>query len=232
MLRHRLIHVNLPLRTNLETANEDIEHCFFMTQGFASVVANNHDRTSIEVGLVGYGGVTGCAAILRSDQSPNATFMQFAGSAYRISITDLREVMDGSKAVSKTLTTYVHAFMVQNSQTALSNAKARIDERLARWLLMAHDRIGTRKFRITHEFLALMLAVHRPGVTTALHELEAKGAIKSNRTEVTVVDRAALRAIAGWSYGLAEMEYERLFGSRNADGTIVVAPSFDELAGA
>ena len=107
---------------------------------------------------------------------------------------------------------YVQAFGVQTSHTAISNAQARLDIRLARWLLMAHDRIGNDVLPLTHEFLSLMLAVRRPGVTDALNMLRKRGLILYKRGEITVRDRKGLERTAGESYGTPEAEYRRLIG--------------------
>jgi CRP-like cAMP-binding protein len=216
LLEGNLHPVDLPLKTNLEAANTNIESCFFLASGVASVVATGKSGQAIEVGLIGSEGVTGSAPILGSTRSPHATFMQVAGSGFQIGSSHLREAMRNSKSLAETLTKFVHTFMVQISQTALVNGKASVDERLARWLLMAHDRVDSPQFHITHEFLALMLGVRRPGVTNALHDLEGKGVIRSKRNELIVLDRRGLEAAAGWSYGVPEAEYARLFGSVNA----------------
>ena len=95
----------------------------------------------------------------------------------------------------------------------MTNGHALIEERLARWLLMAHDRLDGDAMALTHEFLALMLGVRRPGVTVGLHFLEGKGLIKSTRGVVTVIDRGSLEELADGSYGVPEAEYDRLFGT-------------------
>jgi CRP-like cAMP-binding protein len=107
---------------------------------------------------------------------------------------------------------FAQVFMTQVAQTALANGRAKIGERLARWLLMAHDRLDDEELRLTHEFIAVMLGVRRPGVTDALNELEGKGLIRSTRGAIRVVNRAGLEAIAGATYGVPESEYRRLIG--------------------
>jgi hypothetical protein len=102
--------------------------------------------------------------------------------------------------------------MVQASQTALANGRGRLDERLARWLLMWDDRLRPNSLTVTHEFLALLLGVRRTGITDALHALEGKGLIRSIRSNVRVLDRAGLELIAGGFYGIPEAQYERSFG--------------------
>ena len=219
LLEPHLHLTELPLNMNLEPPNTPIESCFFLTDGIASVVANGRNGKTIEVGLIGREGVTGSAAILGSTQSPNGTFMQLPGTGYRIAVSQLKGAMRKSVTLSETLTKFVYSFMIQKSQTALVNGRGTIDERLARWLLMAHDRVPSPTFYITHEFLALMLGVRRPGVTDALNELEGKGLIRSRRNQVSILDRKGLEAAAGWSYGLAEAEYQRVFGIGASTGT-------------
>ncbi|RYF03393.1 MAG: helix-turn-helix domain-containing protein, partial [Oxalobacteraceae bacterium] len=104
------------------------------------------------------------------------------------------------------------AYATQTTYTALSNAVHTIEERLARWLLMSHDRQDENAIPLTHEFMALMLGVRRPSVTIALHSLEGLGLIKANRGVVTIKQRAELEEFACASYGVPEMEYERLIG--------------------
>jgi len=106
----------------------------------------------------------------------------------------------------------VQAFMVQMGQTALANGSFSLEQRLARWLLMCHDRVDGNDLATTHEFLSLMLGVRRAGVTVALQAFEERGLIATQRGQVTVLNRARLEAVAGDSYGAAEAEYERLIG--------------------
>ncbi len=219
LLEPNMHFVDLPLQMRLEPPNTPIESCFFLSDGIASVVVTGKNGKTIEVGLIGREGVTGSAAILGGTQTPNTIYMQVAGHGHQIAARHLKEAMRKSGSLSETLTKFVHAIMIQKSQTALVNSKGRIEERLARWLLMAHDRVPAPKFHITHEFLALMLGVRRPGVTEALHQLEGKSLIRSNRNEVVIRDRAGLEAVADWCYGVAEAEYHRIFGFNASTGT-------------
>ena len=212
--------VDLPLKMRLEPPHTPIESCFFPSEGIASVVATGRNGKTIEVGLIGREGMTGSVAILGSTQSPNAIFMQVAGNGHKISIRHLKEAMRKSPGLSEMLTKFIYSFMIQTSQTALVNGRGTIDERLARWLLMAHDRMSAPKLHITHEFLSLMLGVRRPSVTDALHQLEGRGLIRSSRNEVVVRDRSGLEAAAAWCYGMAEAEYNRVFGIYDSTGTV------------
>jgi hypothetical protein len=97
--------------------------------------------------------------------------------------------------------------------TALANGRYKIEERLARWLLMVDDRAGGEPLQLTHDFLAIMLGTRRAGVTVALNELQKRGIIETKRRAILVKDRGALREVANGSYGVPEAEYHRLFGS-------------------
>jgi CRP-like cAMP-binding protein len=93
---------------------------------------------------------------------------------------------------------------------AVANGRVTLEERLARWLLMAHDRLESDELPLTHEFLSLMLGVRRAGVTTTVHSLESSGLIKSQRGKISVIDREGLEKIAGSYYGVPEAEWQRL----------------------
>ncbi|NNH68144.1 Crp/Fnr family transcriptional regulator, partial [Rhizobium laguerreae] len=112
--------------------------------------------------------------------------------------------------VRQLLLRYVHTCELQLAHSALAAAKFNVHQRLARWLLMCHDRIDGNHLPLTHDFLALMLGIRRAGVTNELHILEGMHAIKSTRGNVRILDRNKLIEIAGGCYGVPELEYERL----------------------
>jgi CRP-like cAMP-binding protein len=118
--------------------------------------------------------------------------------------------METSKSLRMLLLRYVQVFMVQTAHTAISNARGRLDARLARWLLMAHDRVRDETLPLTHEFLSLMLGVRRAGVTEALHSLESQKLIYTGTRKVAVRNRKGLERVAGSSYGTPETEFRRL----------------------
>ena len=203
--------VDLPVPRQLERANKVIEHVYFLDRGFASVVANGQEARSIEVGLIGREGMTGIAVILGTDRSPNEIFMQLAGDGWRVPTDRLRHAQERSATLSRDLLRYAHLFLVQTSQTALSNGRSKIDERLARWLLMAHDRADSDQLKLTHDFLATMLGVRRPGVTVALNLLERQGLIRVKRGVISLIDRKGLQELSNGAYGAPEAEARRLF---------------------
>src|SRR5580693_1873051 len=133
------------VRHEIERPNRRIDAVYFMEAGIASIVAVQADETQVEVGLVGREGMTGTAVVLGGDQSPHSTYIQVAGEAQWIKADQLRKAMKASDTLHALLLKYVQAFMVQTTHTAIANARAQIDRRLARWILMAHDRPGNEK---------------------------------------------------------------------------------------
>jgi CRP-like cAMP-binding protein len=201
--------VDLDVRLILEAPNDPISHVYFVESGLVSIVGTAAPEHRIEIGMVGYEGMTGLSIVLGGDRSANETLVQASGSALRISTESLRGMLAASSSLTTTLLRYVNVFMVQGSQTALANGRGRLDERLARWLLMWDDRISPDTVTVTHEFLALLLGVRRPGVTDTMHDLEGRGLIRSTRSKIEIRDRRGLRAAANGFYGIPEAEYER-----------------------
>jgi CRP-like cAMP-binding protein len=206
--------VSLGPRQRLEGPNRKIRNAYFIERGIASVVAlSKGDRRQASVALVGQDGMTGLAAVLGADRSPNETFMQVEGEGQCIAAQDLRRMMAESGSLVSSLMRYAHAYAIQVAQTALANTQGKVEERLARWLLMAHDRIEGDSLALTHELLAATLGVRRSGVTAALHRLAAHTLISTARGSVTVLDRSGLEATANGLYGVPEAESARLFPS-------------------
>jgi CRP-like cAMP-binding protein len=204
--------VDLPVRFQLERRNRVIEHVYFFESGLASVVANGSGDGSVEVGLIGREGMSGLAVVMAADRTPNETFMQVAGKGLRIAAPALNRAMEQSASLRRALLRYGHAFFVQTAYTAMANGRSKLEERLARWLLMAHDRIDGDELALTHEFLALMLGVRRPGVTVALNLLESSGLIQAGRGRIAIIDREGLEKSSNGAYGPPEAEFHRLFG--------------------
>ena len=212
LLRPHLEFVRLDVNQVLERPGDLISHVYFIESGLISMVGTTKPNHRIEVGMIGYEGMTGYGVVLGNNRSANELLVQSEGSAQRIATPLLREIMGSSQSLTSTLLNYVHTFMVQSSQTALANGRGRLDERLARWLLMWHDRLESNEFPTTHEILALLLGVRRAGVTVALHELEGRGLIRSLRGRIRIVDRLGLQLAASGFYGIPECEYERSIG--------------------
>ena len=201
--------VTLELRQVLEPANKPIKHNYFLSRGLASVIAIGKNGNRLEVGLIGREGMTGLPVVTGNDRSPNETFIQVQGNGSRIKAEPLREAIEKSRSLHNALLQFVHTFMILTAHTALSNGTATLEDRLARWLLMAQDRLGGDEVPLTHEFLSLMLGVRREGVTVALNALKQKGFIRLMRGSIQVADRRSLIAGANGSYGISEAAVRR-----------------------
>lgn len=191
--------IDLPLRKRLADRHRRIEHVYFIDSGIASVLADG-TGAPIEVGLIGREGLSAISAIMGSERSHHEVFMQLPGTGRRIRADILREADERSLTLHRVLMRYVHAFFVQISQTALANGRSRIEQRLARWLLLCHDRIDGDNILITHEFMSLMLGTPRPGVTVAIQHLVSEGLISQHRGSVTILDRPGLLEKCGGIY--------------------------------
>jgi CRP-like cAMP-binding protein len=204
--------VDMPRSLMIAAANQPMRHAYFPETAIGSIVAISREGHQAEVGLFGCDGFSPTELVLGSEQTPNQIIIQGAGDGWRMPAGELLTALEADGALRALLTRYAHTITIQASYTALSNAVHPVNERLARWLLMCHDRTPGNELALTHEFLAIMLAVRRPSVTTALHVLEGEGLIRTERGSVTIRDRRGLEHFAGDAYGKPEAEYERLIG--------------------
>jgi CRP-like cAMP-binding protein len=213
LLQEHLRPVRLEQRQEMEVPDRPIRHACFMEEGIASVVAGSPGNR-VEIGMIGREGVTALAVIAGTDRSPHATFMQSQGAAWSIETAALSTAMAASAGLRTMLLRFSQVFLLQTAETAAANARLRLEGRLARWLLMAQDRMGQPDIPMTHEFLSAMLGVRRAGITETLAILEDAKAIHARRGQIVVRDRQVLKQRAGDLYGVPEAEYERLIGKR------------------
>lgn len=199
MLERHLQPVDLPVRKPLSARNKRIENVYFPDSGIVSVVANGDH--AIEVGIIGRDGMTGVSVVLgANEKSPHETYVQVAGNGQHITANNLREAIEASGTLHAALLHYVNSFLTQVTETALANGRHKIEERLARWLLMADDRLDGNEIPLTHEFLGVMMGTSRPGVTVALLELERRGWITHRRGVMTIIDREGLIGSSAGAY--------------------------------
>jgi CRP-like cAMP-binding protein len=174
------------------------------------VVAGRADGEKIEVGMIGREGMSALAVVNENGRSPHECFVQIAGEAQTASADHLRRWMRTSDTVRRRFLRYSQTMGLQVAYTALANGRNSLEERLARWLLMCHDRVEADQIPLTHEFLSIMLGVRRAGVTEAMQALEGGKMIEPSRGTVRIVNRRALEERAGHAYGTPEREYDRL----------------------
>ena len=208
LLSAHLQRVELKRGDVLFEPHSPIDHVYFFEGGLSSEIAISSGKR-LEVGCIGREGFSATPVALGVDTTPHQAFMQVGGPALRIETTHFQAAIDANATLRRIVHLYAHVFMIQIAATALADAKCLVEQRLARWLLMAHDRLGD-ELPLTHDFFALMLGVRRPSVTDALHILEERQCIKSERSLVTIRNRAKLEGLAGDAYGVPEAEYRRL----------------------
>lgn len=203
--------VSLDLGTTIYQTDERIADVYFVHTGVVSLVADMEDGASVEVGLVGNEGMVGLPVVLGDDLSPNHAIVQIADGAMRMSVKALREELKHEGALLGLLLRHTLAMLKQVSQTAACNGSHTIGQRLARWLLMCHDRVPGDELRLTQEFISQMLGIRRSGVSEAAILLQAAGLISYSRGHITIVNRQGLEEFACECYGIVKAEYDRLF---------------------
>lgn len=202
--------VELPRGTYLARSGEPFDYIYFLASGVGSIIAVTPQGNRAEVGIFGTDGYVPTSAVASADSSPHDVVIQLDAVAYRMPYELFRGWMGRNRNLSIVMIRSIEAFSIQLSYTAVSNAIHEVSVRLARWLLMCHDRVDGNEVALTHEFLSLMLAVRRPSVTTSLHLLEGHGFIKSERSRIVIRNRRAMEEFARDAYGKPEEEYRRL----------------------
>ena len=203
------------LRQVLIAPHTAIEAAYFPEEGFVSVTLDG-ENGRVEIGIVGREGVVGASPILLGDgRSPHTHFVQMGGRTLRVDADVLRTAVEGRPALRLLLHRYIQIQYVQTAQTAFTNARGNTVTRLARWLLMCHDRIDDNMVTVTQDFMSFMLGVERPGVTASLRALQKDSFVRKHRGKVEILDRDGLLDLAGDSYGGAEVEYARLIEGRS-----------------
>jgi len=204
--------VELDFGVILSEAGEPIRHVYFPTGGFISLIAALQDQASLEVGLIGNEGMLGVSLVLGVDTSPMRALVQGSGSALRMPAAIFRGELERSQALRRNLDRYVYVLLAQLAQTAACTCFHVLEARLARWLLMTHDRAHADHFFLTHALLSNMLGVRRSGVTRAAGALQRRKLIHYSRGDVTVLDRKGLEKASCECYAAVIADYDRLLG--------------------
>ena len=196
--------IPLELKHLLYKPGEPIQHVYFPGGGFCSVLAVLEDGNMVEVATIGREGMVGVSAVIDGNPPPSATMVQAeTDTCYRMTAEAFRREMDRRGAFYKLLTRWAEALVGFIMQSTACNAVHSVEQRLARWLLMAQDRIAKDEFPLTQEFVAMMLGTTRPTVTVVAGTLQRAGLIKYHRGHVTVVDREGLESASCECYRAA-----------------------------
>lgn len=203
---------DLPPGSPVTVPGQPIEDIYFPLDCVISTVQELSDGSTIETGLTGIEGLAGIQVWLRQHTTPASTFVQVPGRACRMSTEDfIREVRDRVSPLNDLLANYVHAFLVLTSLTAACNRLHSVDERLCRWLRMTYNRSQRTDFPLRHEFLAQMLGVHRPTVSTAASMLQKAGLINYRYGKLAILDPDGLAEGACECYHVMESQFDGIF---------------------
>ena len=202
--------VELAFADVLYTPGQSLSHIYFPTTSFISLIMPIDDSSSIEVGLIGNEGMFGIPLVLGVKVSPVRAVVQGGGSALRMDAVTFCRELARSQALQCAIDRYVFVHLSQLAQKAACTRFHVIEARLARWLLMTQDRAHADTFRITHEFLALMLGVRRVGITKAARSLQKRSLIHYSRGDITVLDRLGLKAASCGCYNADRESYDRI----------------------
>jgi len=189
-----------------------IDAVYFPESGMFSLVVNMGDGTEAEVGIIGREGILGTSLLSGIDTSFVEAMVQMPGAGLRMTVRDFQHEMEVNQTFRALVFRYNEALQDQVMQTAACNVRHGLEQRLARWLLMAHDRAEADELPLTQEFAAMMLGVHRPSITVTARILRRAGLIRYSGGRITVLDRAGLEAASCECYSVVQRRFEVLFG--------------------
>jgi CRP-like cAMP-binding protein len=215
-VRKSLRAVALDASQTIHEPGRAIEHVYFPTSGFISMLAKDGPTAiAIEIGMIGKEGMFSASAMLGDGRPSYGAMVQLAGRALRMKADTLRREAQANAALRAMLLRYGQVHLITVAQNSACNRLHLLEQRFARWLLSAHDRAEGDSFAMTHELLAMMLGVRRPGVTLAAQTLQADGLISYTHGAISVVDRKGLEARSCYCYAFVQSEFARLMGPRH-----------------
>ena len=208
--------VDLVFGAYLCEAEQPLAQVYFPLTGFISLVAKVQGHPSLEMGLIGNEGMLGATLILGVRQAHLGAVVQGAGTALRMNVPEFLQQLRRCAALRESIGRYLYVLMAQLSQTAVCIRFHDVEQRLARWLLMTHDRAHADHFHLTHQFLAGMLGVRRSGISVAAAALQKRKLIRYARGEIKVLNRRGLEAVACECYAAVNEDYSRVMSPATA----------------
>ena len=199
--------VKLAFGEILYESHAQIRHVYFPIDCFVSMLTTVDAGRAAEVGLIGSEGMIGVPMALGVAVSPFRAVVQGGGTAMRLKTVDFRRNFGNSAALKREVFLFTHLLMIQVAQTAACNRFHVVTQRMARWMLMTRDRVNSNEFRITQEFLALMLGVRRVGVSAAMCRLRERKLIVYRRGTITILDHEGLVAASCVCYKTVKDTY-------------------------
>jgi CRP-like cAMP-binding protein len=206
----RMEKVSLPVRQVLFEAHEPLSHVYFPLSGAMSLLIALASGETIEIATVGNEGMLGTPVFLGSERGAMRAVCQVAGQALKMRGETFRHSIAENPDLAEQVRRYTHGILNQIAQTTACNQVHSVQQRMCRWLLMTHDRVGADEFHLTQELLAQMLGVRRPSVTVAAGGLQRAGLIHYQRGRIRIVDRARLEAASCGCYDTVRQDIDRL----------------------
>jgi CRP-like cAMP-binding protein len=204
--------VEIAARQVLHHRNLPMDYVHFVEAGLISVMAKMSEQSWVEVWLIGSDGTTGIAVALGDHHPQHRRVVQIGGSALRIATPALRRLLSDSKPLRDVLLKYVQIVLLQASQSGACNAQHAVRQRLARWLLLARDSVGSSRLPLPQQVLGRLIGVRRATISDCLRDIEASGAVRTTRRLVEITDADALEALACDCYRTIKRERQRLLG--------------------
>ena len=204
--------IELTPRQILHHRNLPMEHIYFVECGLVSVMAKTSHREWVEVWLIGSDGMTGIPIVLGDTHPSHRRVVQIGGSALRISTQDFRHLLQVSEPLREILLNYVEVVLLQTSQSGACNAQHAVKQRLARWLLLARDVLGSSLMPVPHEMLGRLIGVRRATITNCLNDFEACAAVRTARRLIEITDAQLLESLSCDCYHIIKHERLRLLG--------------------
>jgi CRP-like cAMP-binding protein len=201
--------VFLHVKTVLFEPGQPVDAVYFPLDGVISLVTPLEDGAIVEVATVGNEGLVGVPAVLGGSLAVRA-ISQVAGRCLTMETGAFLNELAKGGPLARLVENYVQALFGQIAQAAACNRLHSNEERLSRWLLMSHDRMGTDRFLITQEFLAQMLGSRRATVTLSAGMLQKAGLIKYHRGHVEIIDRKGLESVSCECYRVIRSELDRV----------------------
>jgi CRP-like cAMP-binding protein len=196
--------VALPRHSILHEPSEKLNFAYFPNAGLISLVVAMEDGKTVEAAVVGNEGAAGIPSAVSLTRSPLREVVQIAGEGFRVKVSTLQDVLKSAPEFQMMLSRYAVIQGIQVAQTAACNRLHDVEQRLARWLLMAQDRVDGGSILITHDFLATMLGTDRPSVSLAAGILQKKKNIEYSRGAVKILSRKKLEGSACECYGVIQ----------------------------
>lgn len=211
-LRPHLEFFPTPLKTVLFERGKEIRYAYFPLSGAHSVLAIMEDGAAVEVGTVGYEGLSTVDLLTGSTQASETTICQVPGDSLRISAERFNEVLEQAPQLRRLCYRFLQAYLSQVSQSVACNRLHTTEERFARWILHSHDRARGETFQLTQEFLADMLGVHRPSISLIARSFQQAGLIRYSRGIITILDREGVEEACCECYGVVKRQFEIALG--------------------